>query len=281
MTPIGLGVGPVLGGLLHSYLGYGAVFLVASSLNWIGFLSLLSLKESLHQSSPRPTSKQMVRPKGWLNTLGNSRTLLWQPRLKIMALVMLSAGGVFGTLSTFMPLYVDQLGINFNPGFYYLFAAIASFTMRLVTGSLAEKLGKGRFVTLSLVCYCLSMVLLWMGQDPLIFILSGLVEGCAGGLLIPVISSIVADRSQANERGQVFGVCLGGFDVGIALAGPVFGTLVQYIGLQQVFLGASIIAISAMVIFICYGNHSLKRSVGFALGQEADYYSLPIVKEAS
>ena len=278
VTPLGLGIGPVLGGLLQSHVGYTALFLVSSSLNWLGFFGMLGLKESRTPQSPKNHNpyKAKTNTKGWFSAIANSRTLMLQPRLKILTLVMFSSGGVFGTLSTFMPLYVQELELDFNPGFYYLFAAAASFTMRLVTGSLAEKIGKGRFITLSIFCYGVSMVLLWNGRTPFDFMLSGLIEGCAGGLLIPVVSSIVADRSNPNERGKVFSVCLGGFDVGIALAGPIFGIFVQSIGLQNVFLGASMIAFTAIVLFICYGNQSFKRSVGFALGNEPDYYSLPI-----
>ena len=279
VTPIGIGVGPVVGGLLQRHYGYTVLFTASSVLAWIGFFCILTLQESQPQPPQRVPLKK--RNQSWLQSFANSGQLFLEPRLRILSLIMLGAGSIFGTLSTFMPLYVRELNLDFNPGYYYLFAAAASFTMRIITGQIAQKFGKGRFITLSILCYFLSMILLWQGTSVLAFKLSGFVEGCAGGLLIPVISAIVADRSAADERGQVFSVCLGGFDLGIALAGPIFGSLIPSIGMRNVFLGASLIAIGALIIFICYGNQSLQRSFRFALGHEPDYFAIPLTKTAA
>lgn len=269
VTPIGLGVGPVLGGLIQRTLGYGPLFWISSALAWIGLACVLTLTEVRRTYSPS------TQPQG----KGRSLTIFLEPRLRILALVMFCAGSTFGTLSTFMPLHIKQMGLSFNPGYYYLFAAGASFTMRLVTGKVAQRFGKGRFITVSILCYFFSMILLWQGSDRVALVLSGLLEGSAGGLLIPVVSAIVADRSLDHERGKVFSVCLGGFDLGIALAGPIFGSFVPSIGLQNVFLGASFISMAALAIFMFYGNQSVGRSVKFALGTEPDYYAFPQMKQ--
>ena len=277
VTPVGIGVGPVLGGLLQSHYGYEVLFIASSLLAWVGFCCIFGLEET---QKTQPNSHIKTKGESWLRSLSNSGQLFLEPRLRVLSLIMFAAGSIFGTLSTFMPLYVRELNLDFNPGYYYLFAAVASFTMRLMTGRIAQRFGKGRFITLSIVCYFLSMLLLWQGTTAKAFVLSGLIEGCAGGLLIPVISAIVADRSAADERGRVFSVCLGGFDVGIALAGPIFGTFIQYIGLQNVFLSASLVSIAALALFIGYGNQSHQRSVRFALGREPDYYAFPLTKSA-
>ena len=273
VTPIGVGVGPVLGGWVQRTYGYEALFLMSSALACMGLLCIFTLKDVRKTDTATDVRNE---PQSWMRSLAKTGELLVAPRLRILSLVMFCAGSTFGVLSTFMPLHVRQMGIDFQPDFYYFFAAGASFSMRLLTGKVAERLGKGRFISLSIVCYFLSMILLWQGESPLLLIASGLLEGTAGGLLIPVVSAIVADRSQDHERGQVFSICLGGFDVGIALAGPLFGSLTPYIGLPSTFLGASFISVLSLIIFILYGNHSVRRSVRFALGREPDFYALTL-----
>lgn len=274
VTPIGIGIGPVVGGFVQQHYGYAVLFNTSSILAWMGFFCILALAESSKKNLKQTQAQNSNQ--NWLQSFASSGRLFLEPRLKILSLIMLGAGSIFGTLSTFMPLYVRELNLDFNPGIYYLFAATASFTMRIVTGQIAQKFGKGRFITLSILCYFFSMILLWQGTTALAFMMSGFIEGCAGGLLIPVISAIVADRSAEDERGQVFSVCLGGFDVGIALAGPLFGSFIQYVGIRLVFLGASLISIAVLVLFVCYGNQSFQRSTRFAFGHEPDYYAVPL-----
>lgn len=271
VTPVGIGIGPVFGGLIQSHFGYAVLFMASSFLAWIGFVCIFALKES---AMTQKQASHERNQQNWLASFHNSGKLFLEARLRVLSLIMLGAGSIFGTLSTFMPLLVRELNIDFNPGYYYLFAAVASFTMRLVSGQFAQRFGKGRLITLSILCYFISMVLLWQGTSTLTLILSGFIEGCGGGLLIPLISAVVADRSNEHERGQVFSVCLGGFDLGIALAGPIFGMVIPFIGLRNVFLGASLISFAALVIFVCYGNQSPERSLKFALGKEPDYYAL-------
>jgi hypothetical protein len=59
--------------------------------------------------------------------------LLGSPRIRTLALVLLLVGLAFGTLSTFVPLYIQSSGVDLNVDLFYTAAAIASFTIRIPT----------------------------------------------------------------------------------------------------------------------------------------------------
>jgi MFS family permease len=107
------------------------------------------------------------------------------------------------------------------------------------------------------------------------FILSAIAEGAGAGVLIPLTLALISDRSYANERGKVFALCMGGFDVGIALGGPIFGFLDDILGgYQGIFSLAAVVALIALIVFMTQTGKNLRHSLGFAFGKVPDVYAL-------
>jgi len=95
-------------------------------------------------------------------------------------------------------------------------------------------------------------------------------------MLIPTMLALISDRSYADERGKVYALCLGGFDVGIALAGPILGFLTSYVSYRGVFIINAILAIVALVVFALKGNQGASNSWRFAIGKQRDLYDLEV-----
>jgi len=261
VNPIGMALGPALGGYLQTGIGYTALFLLSAGLGMLGILCACLV------SQPQ-------------NTLAKSQTdnrfwqLLGTPKIRTLAIVLLLIGLAFGTLSTFVPLYIKSLGVDFNVGLFYTAAAIASFLVRIPAGKASDRYGRGLFITLSLIFYTASMLLLWLANSPTAFLIAGLVEGLGGGILIPMIATVVADRTLPQERGRMFGLCMVGFDVGIAIAGPVLGAIAQQVGYRQLFGFAASLAAIAIVVFCTQSSKDISHSIRYALGKGKDVYAL-------
>lgn len=263
VNPLGMALGPMLGGWLYDAYGYSELFLVAAGLGMIGLGWILPLADPKLSVTPHAHS---APTKFW--------AYLQEPRMQIPFAVFLAIGMTFGTLATFMPLLVKQDLPNFNPGLFYTAAAASSFAMRLLIGAASDRWGRGVFISLSLVCYGLSMVLLWQATTADAILWSGVLEGCGGGLAIPMLSALLADRSAADERARVFGMGMGGFDVGISIAGPLLGTFTAFIPLRTVFVMAAVLCLLALILFMTCIGRSPKRSLRFALGRGGDDYAL-------
>ena len=105
------------------------------------------------------------------------------------------------------------------------------------------------------------------------FILAAIAEGSGAGILIPLILALISDRSYANERGKVFALCMGGFDVGIAMGGLILGSLATILGgYRGIFALAAVLASVALIIFITQAGKNLRHSLFFALGKAPDAY---------
>lgn len=265
VTPIGMALGPALGGVLQAAAGYTPLFLCAAGLGFLGVLCASQVEEPKRSrtADPAPAKPQ---------------TRLWQlvisPRLRIPAVVLMLIGLAFGSLTTFVALFIRETGADLNPGLFFTAAAIASFSVRIFMGRASDRYGRGLFITGSLVCYGIAMLILSQAQSAQAFLLAGFIEGAGAGTLLPMIIALISDRSAASERGRVYSVCLGGFDLGIAIAGPVFGAIAGPLGYQGIFALATGLAFLALLVFITQCSKDLAHSLAFATGRERDVYAL-------
>jgi MFS family permease len=264
VNPIGMAIGPALGGFLQAGVGYSALFLLSACLGFVGLFctsQILSPPSADSEQQSDATSNQFWR-------------LLAAPRIRIPALVMLLVGLSFGTLSTFVPLFIKSTGVDLNAGLFYTAAAIASFSVRIFTGRASDRYGRGLFITISLIFYTLSMLNLWMADSAVAFLVAAIVEGSGAGILIPMIAAMMTDRSLPHERGRMFGLCMVGFDLGIAIAGPVLGSVAEQVGYRNIFGFASGLTFLAIIIFLTQSSKDLPHSLRFALGRGRDVYAL-------
>ena len=267
-VPIGMALGPALGGFVQAYAGYTPLFLGSAS--W-GFLALIVASKV----------RQATREEILLDNQGDfsqpNRSfwqLIGEPSLLVPAVILLLIGLLFGTLVAFLPLFIREIEIDFNAGLFYAAAAIASFSVRIFAGRVSDLIGRGALIAGSLVCYGLSMVLLAWAETPSVLIAAAVAEGAGGGLLLPMILALISDRSYAHERGRVYSLCIGGFDLGMAIAGPVLGTLAVVLSYRGMFALSAGLAVLALLIFLTQSNKDFARSFRFALGREKDLYAL-------
>lgn len=91
-----------------------------------------------------------------------------------------------------------------------------------------------------------------------------------------MVAAMMGDRSAPNERGKVFGLVMVGFDVGIAFAGPVFGTFADFVSYRGCFGLAGLMTFLGLLIFITTSSKDLDHSLRFSLGQGRDLYAVDL-----
>jgi MFS family permease len=267
VNPIGMGIGPALGGYLQPLIGDIRLFFVCSSIAVISFLF-----SSAVTVTPRSDVGPLDRR---VKTKNNTWTMLRSDRLKIPTLIMVAIGLVFGVLIVYLPLFIKGEGLIMNVGLFYSMAAIASFITRLLSGRASDRLGRGLFITLGLVFYTLAMGLLWRAQSVPMVLAAGFLEGCGAGLVLPMMIVLLTDRCSAQERPRAFSFCIGGFDLGMFLAGPCVGYLANWVGYRGLFAIAMVVALISLLLFMTISSKNLHYSVRFAFGRGRDVYALP------
>jgi MFS family permease len=268
--PIGLAIGPAIGGFLQEARGYPPLFILAASLGAIATLAILQIRECSREVIAENVEKNASSRIPMLTLLGK---ILCTRALLIPTIVLLLYGLCFGALSTFVPLFIKENRIDLNPGLFYTAAAIASFSIRLFVGKASDRYGRGIFISSSLLFYGLAMAILSQATDPTAVILAAILEGGGSGILVPMMITLLSDRSSSEQRGQIFAICISGLDLGIAIAGPYLGTIAESIGYKGIFGVCAGVTMLALVIFATLANKTVENSVGFALGKSEDGYA--------
>ncbi|EFA68707.1 MFS transporter [Cylindrospermopsis raciborskii] len=260
VNPIGVAVGPALGGYLQAIAGYTPLFIFSGLLAGLGLICVIPI----------------TNPPTWKNNKQETGDDFWgiliSPRVRVPTIILLMIGFSIGTIHTFIALYIKSIGVDLNAGLFFAAAAISSFVIRLFVGRASDKYGRGLFVTLSLIAYSIAMLIIWQANSSPILLLGAIVEGAASGIAIPMISAMMTDRALPHERGRIFSVSLTGFDLGLGIAGPVVGYIAQSTSYRHVFGLSFSLTLLAIFIFISQSNHGVFQSLRFALGRSKDVY---------
>lgn len=266
VNPLGLAFGPAIGGLMQEAWGYQPLFITASLLAFAGLLLTTQIEDEGGERDRKIDSATIVKPKFWLTFLN--------PRVRIPSTVLLLVGLSFGTLSSFMPILMQQKHIALNAGLFYIAASLSGFIIRFPVGRLSDEWGRGIFISIGIFFYGLSMAIIYFASHDYEFLLSGVAEGIGSGIVIPAIVALLADRTIPQERGYVFGMTWIGFDVGIAIAGPIMGKMISFVGITNIFAIATGLCIVGLVIFATQSNKSVRESFRFAIGKSSDRYAI-------
>jgi len=266
VNPLGLAFGPAIGGLMYEAWGYQLLFISASLLAFAGLLLTTQIEPEGDVGDRQSESKNIAKIGFWQTFLN--------PRVRVPSTVLLLIGLSFGTLSSFMPILMQQKNITLNAGLFYMAAALSGFIIRFPVGKLSDEWGRGIFISIGIFFYGLSMAIIYFASHNYDFLLSGIAEGMGSGIVLPAIVALIADRTFPQERGYVFGMTWIGFDIGIACAGPIMGKLIGLVGITNIFAIATGLCLLGIVIFSTQSNKTISSSFKFAIGKADDRYSI-------
>jgi MFS family permease len=262
-APIGLAIGPAVGGYLQAEVGYSPLFLLSAGL---AFVSLLGTIQIINPPIQIQRQSEGEESQFW--------RILISPRVRVPSAVMLLTGLAVGAVHTFVSLFIKSTGVDLNAGLFFSAAAISSFSIRVFAGRASDRLGRGLFITGGIISYTLAMLLLWKANSPSTFLLAAIIEGCGGGTLVSMVTTMMADRSLPEERGRIFAISIAGFDLGIAIAAPLLGSVAEQVGYGNMFGYGAILTFLALLIFLTQSGKNLSDSLRFALGRGEDVYAL-------
>jgi len=261
---LGIMFGPAFGSFLQGTLGDAPFFWLASGLGWLGLLCLFPIQESA--PAPSDAAKSGTDDCFW-GRLG-------EPAFWVPAFILLLAGLTFGSLSTYMPLFSASVVENWNPGWFYTASAISNLSTRALVGRISDRVGRGLCIAVSLFLYSMSLFSLSLAHNEQTFFLAGLLEGNGYGTLIPMVATLIADRSRPQERARLFSLCMMGLDLGMGIGGPLLGLVATAIGYRWMFALDGGLVILSLVVFMTQANQGIGRSLRFSVGKEPDLHAV-------
>lgn len=132
--------------------------------------------------------------------------------------------------------------------------ALTLSAMLLVSGSVADRIGRRMVFSAGLVVFSASSLVCGLALSPVMLSLSRAVQGVGGAMMFATTLALIAQSFHGAERGIAFGV-LGAVNGGAVAIGPLLGgALTEGLGWRAIFLVNVPVGIAAVVLTL--------RSVG-------------------
>ncbi|MGI4982835.1 MAG: MFS transporter [Janthinobacterium lividum] len=173
---------------------------------------------------------------------------IWVPGV---GLALASSG--FGVIAAFLALRYGEAGWS-NPGIGISCFGAAYLLMRVFFAGLPDRVGGFKVAMVSLLVEAAGLMLLARADSAGMALAGCALTAIGYSLIFPSLGVEAMKRVAAEHRGMVLGTYFACFDLGLALAGPLAGLVVQRFGLSSAFVtGGCAALLSFLLIAVAQG----------------------------
>jgi MFS family permease len=232
-----MAAGPAFGGYISGIWGVIPLFYLSAFVSLFSILILFRLKETL--VSKEPFHFRQLK-------LGKHEIL--EKRVFPPSLVLFLSVFSFGIVLTIIPDFSEYLGIE-NKGLFFAVFTLSSLLIRIVAGKTSDKFGRRPVLMAATLTMAASMTMVALAQSHLLFLLGGVLFGCAVGMNSPTVTAWTIDLSLEKYRGRALATMYialeAGIGIGAVLSGWIYANKAENFPLVF-FMGAG----TALVAFV-------------------------------
>ncbi len=243
-------VGSPIGLALFGRTGFVGVMVACALVPLIGLAMALPIKAvAPHVGERQPFSRIIGR--------------IWE-----LGLVVCLQGVGFAAIGAFMPLMflhrgwpLAGLGLTCFGGAFVL--------VRLVFGSLPDRIGGIRVALVSIAVEAAGQALLWAAPGPVTALAGAFLTGLGCSLIFPAMGIELVRRIPPHLRGTAMGGLAAFQDLAFGGTGPITGLLADRLGYGVVFLIGGLAASIGLVLVVAIARGDRKQAARAASAKEA------------
>ena len=232
---VGIMLAPLLGEYLMDRFGYTSVFVAASISAAVSLLMILTVREQrvLDVLGEVPTRRGVKDIRGLI---------------VLISVAVFTGTATLGSVEAFLALFAKAKGIGRFALFFTISAGLL-IALRLLAGSLPDRLGRRLTGTGALVMLSASMVTLAFARTFTGLCFAAVIWGAGFAFLSPSLSALLIDHAPADELGSAFGIYTAAFEGGIAFGAIAMGPVVSWLGFRWAFLLIGCVSLIGAVFF--------------------------------
>lgn len=235
-SSLALALGPTLGLAFTGILTFPQLFLICALL---GFMALLLSVNIRFKKSENQTATKRNR--------GIYEKTALPPSLLLFFITL-----TFGGISSFLPIYSLEKGIDGILMYFFLYA-IALMISRPFTGKLYDRKGhKAVFIPGAMLIMISMSLLAWLPNSYVLY-LAAILYGFGFGTVQPALQAWSVKEAPIDRRGMANATFLTFFDLGVGIGAILFGQIAFWFGYSTIYLisaGSILIAILLYLIII-------------------------------
>lgn len=265
-----MSIGPMVGLFLHECVSFNVIFSIGMAACATGFMAALCVKAAAKQkpapaSAPAPLrGKAPERPA----PLPLDRFILLKGIPAGVSLLLLSIP--YGATTNFVALYVQEIGLGVQPGFFFTLLALGMGISRIFSGKYVDRgyvtecIHYGFYLIISaflLLAACSPMAKLPFPQlSAACFLLVPLLQGIGFGIMFPAYNSLYINLAPHNQRATATSTYLTSWDIGIGIGIMGSGLIAECFSFAAVYLTGGVICIFSMLYFNAIVTPHYKRN---------------------
>jgi MFS family permease len=244
---LGLGVGPVAGGIIRDYFGMHVAFYAMGGLALLTFVGVALFLPG-DRERERHQKKQAVAP---LKTLLRNRIILGLFLLRFF----LAAGQ--GTVYAFLPLFAMQINLTSSQVGIILGANIFLIAiMQRLCGGLADRINPMIMIIAGSLISGLAVWGIPMGEGFGAVLACNILMGIGNGVSMPAGLVLTGRAGKKLGMGATMGLTDAGWSLGMIVSPILSGVIMDRLGLTSIFyVGGILIIIGTALIAVVLKGH--------------------------
>lgn len=202
---LGIGVGQGTGSWICKNNGFDIMFMSSAICSIISIVLAFEVRESLKNQEKFNGSQLKVT---WKD--------IFEPSVRPSAVVMLLTATCSGIIFVITPDISKFLGIE-NKGFFFQIYVVSTIIIRILTGSISDRIGRRQMLLIGCFFLIISMMLIAMANSVNAYIIAAVVFGFATGVSSPTLFAWTADLSHETRRGVGAGTMFIALELGIMI----------------------------------------------------------------
>lgn len=241
---------PILDIATHRLGGFVTVLNLAAALMLLIFPISLAVKTSVGKerdiAGQRPGSDDLVKN-------------LRDRRVFSLLLIMLLLYSGYTPVFFFLEGYAKKTGIA-NPGLFFTLSTVSEIGVRLLAGSLFDRMNKVSLVAGSLAAIGLGYLALADFSGSFMFYGLGIFLGLGWGVAMPVLNALMFDVSPPNLRGLNTNLGVQMFQGGFFLGPLIGGLILAHLDFKAIYYFCSVLTFGsiALIPLLTVKNKSLR-----------------------
>jgi MFS family permease len=218
-------------------LGFGGVFLLTAASGLLTAAAVLAMPKQAQP--PAPASKD-----------GFWRGLV-EPSAVLPCALDFLGKLPYAATSVFIPLYATFRGIAVESLLYYFLACgLAGLAVRGWFGGLSDRIGRGWTIALGTLLSVVGLLLMAQAANIVTLALAGVLCQIGQAAAAPAVLALAIDRSRPERRGAAMATYSLAFQIAAGGGGLVWGTLIETLGYQEMYLTAALAPLLGLLLLI-------------------------------
>ena len=253
---VAMSIGPMVGLFLHDYLSFQMIFLCGLSSCLLGFIIACGIKAPI-----KPKTKKPI--------MSFDRFILIKGIPASVTLFLLSIP--YGATTNFVAMYVQDIHLNIQPGFFFTLMAVGMGISRLFSGKFVDKGYITETIQYGLYLIILAFFLLfsceWLSPRyhticTIVFLSVPLLQGIGFGTIFPAYNSLYINLAPNNQRATATSTYLTAWDIGIGIGIGSSGIIAEKFSFGKIYLvGAFLCIISTLYFYYTVTPHYQKNKL--------------------